>query len=232
MKRIILMAIFICSGAFATGIHNTKDEDLKYAFVFWNIVYEKIFRHDLWRRVERLAEEAGGRENINPEDLRPRPEFTRPHRLKLMNRFAGGREHRDRDAELGYEYDHGYARYSYGYFGDYYDRCEAFYQRRERCISLISRRLSETNGIEFRDPLLASLVKQYVVLSEEHFSLSVNLERYDDNIDYPEIKHQVKLVARSWTNPTDRWWFNENIKPLLENMIMIWDLDKGEYEPY
>ncbi len=240
MKSIFLFSlVFFGFNAFSANFSGhymcgagTGPEGLRYAFTDTNTFYFNVFEKDLNMRVVSTLEQAGlNLENIDHEQLRPRDSFTKPHRLHLMRRFQTNINCHECFNKVHLS------------FPSYY-----------RFINFESRWLYSSDGhsyttgsddtffskesVKFRDILLVPLALKYMRLTRERFNL---LETYTIQ-DYPNALAEHRECARNnrpivesaienWSRE-DRWWFNDNIKPLLEQMIMVWDLWRGEYEPY
>ena len=61
------------------------------------------------------------------------------------------------------------------------------------------------------------------------------LAELNENLKNPRLVGLSECCKKTWSETMRqdrRWWFNSNIKPLLEKMIMVWDLFHGEYEAY
>ena len=196
--KIILILGLVFSGWQAFGVIEFEDSQKEGCFYmglagvknFWH----ELFRADLRQRVESLAISAGGHEYINLDDLTPRPSFTKPHRLQLLQAIKDG-----------------------GFYG---------WRQYESNRSL--------------DLLRMEYLEQFLFKTLEYFNKPTDF--YDTLT--PEMGDYM-FGGRSHCQPLTRrtaegkevtremrWWFNDNIKPLLEKVLFLESLEYGEYEPY
>ncbi len=188
--------------------HDLDHQETSCQFRSINKVFFNIFKADLDNKLASLSESG----NLTFESVEPRESFTKPHRVKLMSRFTQG------------------------YFGN----CPA--KRGDELYNLCVNILGEgyrPGGKESKHVyhLLISLADEYVRLTSERFGFQYDewFSRSTSNCD-PRVDSQnnidLYLSPETWSQPADRWWFNDNIKPILEKMITVYDLYYGEYEPY
>ena len=77
------------------------------------------------------------------------------------------------------------------------------------------------------DTLLYPLAEDYVKLTKSFQERNRDILEGGvwDGEDFLTLDNYVLTQA-------DRWWFHANIKPILEEMIAVWDIFYRDYEPY
>lgn len=82
--------------------------------------------------------------------------------------------------------------------------------------------------------VIESLEQKVVDRTLSYFAIDptiVDYFSYDECSNYLGVE-AYERIKQEWRQPQDRWWFNREIKPLLEDMIMVGDLYHGDYVPY
>ena len=82
--------------------------------------------------------------------------------------------------------------------------------------------------------VIESLEQKVVDRTLSYFAIDptiVDYFSYDECSNYLGVE-AYERIKQEWRQPQDRWWWNKNIKPLLEDMVMIGDLYHGDYVPY
>ena len=226
------------SGQWYTSFYYPETDALAYLKCKYDLLtdtYYEFFKSDLLNRINSLPDlnvEDRNIEDVRADvaSLKPRPSFTKPHRYLLTRKLAPYSGSKNTITMCG-QHDHPYC--------------------------LLNDPFSDLGDL---DPLKVSLIKEYIKRSEEHFNIDFSNYYHVIDLDLTgasnwnkgnkEIRcgkdstkspweeglvsrlHLRDLLTRNWTNPTDRWWWNENIKPLLEELLMLYNLEHGEYEPY
>ena len=196
MKYLLILGMLF-TGWQAFGYHRDHGftSYLCYNSIRASRVWYRSFKRDLSQKIDSLEEQAGGLNYVNVDDLRPRQSFTKPHRVKLLSRFA--KPVKNWDPEI-------------------------------RCYTGRSNRRSP-NDIE---TLIDIKLEEFAFKTFEYLGYPV-YKFYDGSAssdlhtqDFSQPDYYIEITQEV------RWWFNDNIKPLLEDIIMLYDLEDGEYEPY
>ena len=194
-------------------------------------------------------------EDFNADALAPRASFTKPHRFLLLDRFQ--KEGCSRGGHNGYTStvtNDCQRNYEGDYF--YYGAKTMEIQGDKKTITFLhfNQQRNDQNQWQWFVPSAGEL-DSYIALARDDLNNSVHSsnERFfpflTDALLYPIASEYVLLTEQFLSEngieslntalPSDfvltqdrRWWFNSNIKPLLEKMIMVWDLFHGEYEAY
>ena len=243
----VVMRFLIFISLFFICVHSNSS--VQSDFLFVNSMWHKIMTNDLHKRISNLSTQAGGIEYVNIEDLKPRDNFTKPNRVHLMERFHSGQYYECDVLRFWGTQLNGGSNMSvhlqecintqsfediqfkvkrptgingiivyptleelneYINGGEFYDWEETENGRRGYQWNHVSQ-------IDIRvDALLYPLAEEYVRLS----------------LEFEELNSNALLSGTYELTRWDRYWFNRNIKPLLEKMIVVWDLYHGDYEPY
>ena len=237
MKYILIIGmLFTGWQAFGSAldlVHSDKIRCIRDYYDKVNKIWYRSFGHDLYDRVDRLIEEAGGLNYVNVDDLRPRQSFTKPHRYILMRKFFkhnGIYEHYRGEVDphagdIKYNVVHKYIRDSGK--SRYYDENPSNIQElKERKLDEYVLKSLEYFGYDISPfyeamrPSWGRCAPEIRLLGDYRIIFLPGFYRGDNRNNVIEITQEV------------RWWFNDNIKPLLEDIIMLHNLEYGDYEPY
>lgn len=260
MKTLIFLSLFLIgvqSKAYMMDFERPVQMNFLYANSFW---YD-IMREDLKRKVKSLAIGEGGGHLIDIEDLQPRASFTKPHRFHLMKKFLNSNNSKCENTRP-YSMGMGYSSYAssgefhslqkcieernwdkvrfkiradsnsiegYTFFPTITQLNDVIMNGGEGSVQIQERNIYivyyHDDHIDFQvDALLYPIAEEYVRLTKEFQDRT-----WDDvsNDAYTDINNGSYVLTQS-----DRWWWNENIKPLLEKMLEVWNIFHKDYEPY
>ena len=243
------------------GFSNEEDEyglisfenGVQYKFEVANRFWLDIMGNDLNKRLKDEIISSNGGENVDIENLRPQRSFTKPHRVQLMSRFVSGPVIQRKMWALWDDQGRS-GRVKIWDFNSYRNK----YVGVKPKVRFVIGEVSSLNESFF---LSLELLNECVINGGVEFSLSnpfrengriiehslTSEECVFDSLLYPIAEEYVRLTdefrernsssldPENYTyvlTPEDRWWWNENIKPLLEDMLMLWDLYHGDYESY
>lgn len=98
------------------------------------------------------------------------------------------------------------------------------------CRQLSTDKRKECVSLNFQDHVLSEnsmygsmvrlMVESYIEESAEHFG-------FDSNFSCKKNTSYLTVIDR-WVHPTDTIWFNQNVKPYIEEAISFWDLSEQD----